>query len=246
MRQLLFIAVAACAASAPSAQAFDLPEVTYPRIAERAATPEAFVPPGWRLEHLARGRLDSDAREDALLVLRMDAAANVVDNDGMGPPRFDTNPRMLLALVAEADGRWRRVMVDHRLVPRPESPVMSDYLGDDAGAAVVIRANRTWAVSLDSFASAGSWTMSHRTFTFRLEGDCMRLVGFDQNSVHRASGATLTESVNYLTGRAWTQAGTISDAPGPQQPMRLQSKAPVCITDIGNGFGFEPALTATR
>lgn len=174
MRQLLFVVVAACGVSVPSAQAFELPEVTVPRIAERAATPEAFVPPGWRVEHLARGRLDTNAREDALLVLRMDAAANVVDNDGMGPPRFDTNPRMLLALVAEADGRWRRVMVDHTLVPRPESPVMGDYLGDDASAAVAIRANRTWVVSLDSFASAGSWTMSNRTFTFRLEGDCMR------------------------------------------------------------------------
>ncbi len=247
MRRFLALLAATCGVSAPCVQAFDPPAVTYPRLAERAATPEAFVPPGWRLEHLARGRLDADARDDALLVLRMDAADNVVDNAGPGPARFDTNPRMLVALLSEPDGHWRRVMVDHALVPRPASPVMDDALGDDAGAAVGIRPNRTWTVSLHSWASAGTWTMGSRTFTFRLEGPCMRLVGFDRHSTHRASGATTTDSVNYLTGRAWTRPGSVQDdAPGPQRHARLQSTAPLCIEAIGNGLDFEPALAAAR
>lgn len=219
----------------------EIRDVVYPAIAEHAPTPEAFVPEGWRLEHLARGRLDEDDREDALLVLRMDDPANVIDNTGFGPDRFDTNPRMLVALLAQADGRWRQVMRNHRLVPRPESPVMDDYLDDDPASAVTIRPNRTWSVALRSWASAGSWSMRQAAHTFRLEGDCMRLVGYDDMHLHRATGETTTTSVNYLTGRAWIRPGSIEhDTPGPERRTRLVANPRLCIDDVGDGLSFMP------
>ena len=237
----------ACCAMAPSVHAFELPEVVYPRIAERAAAPEAFVPVGWGLEHRARGRLNDDDLEDALLVLRMEAAANVVDNAGLGPSRFDTNPRMLVAVVGEADGSWRRVMVDHALVPRPESAVMDDFLGDDASSAITMRPSRAWSVGLYSWASAGTWSTRTVTYTFRLEEGCMRLIGYDEMHLHRASGETNATSVNYLDGRAWVQPGSIEDdTPGPKQWTRLASKARVCIGDIGDGLSFNPQLVEMR
>lgn len=242
-----FLLLISCCAVVRPAHAFELPEVVYPPIAERAATPEAFLPAGWRLEHSARGRLNEDDREDALLVLRMDAAANVVDNTGFGPDRFDTNPRMLVAVVGEADGSWRRVMADHALVPRPEAPVMDDFLRDDAGSAISIRPNRTWSVGLHSWASAGTWSTREVAYTFRLEGDCMRLIGYDDMHLHRASGEITTTSVNYLNGRAWVQPGSIEDdAPAPKQWTRLASKARVCIGDIRDGLSFNPQLVEMR
>ncbi|PBJ84274.1 hypothetical protein CMZ84_07550 [Lysobacteraceae bacterium NML93-0399] len=237
------LVVLACGAAAVPSHAFDLPEVIYPQIAKHAATLEAFVPRGWQLEYRALGRLNDDDLEDALLVLRMDADANVVDNDGLGPDRFDTNPRMLVAAVGEADGSWRRVMVDHTLVPRPEAPVMDDFLNDDAGGAVTIRPNRTWSISLRSWASAGTWSTRDVTYRFRLEDDCMRLIGYDDMHLHRASGEISTTSVNYLDGRAWVQPGSIADeTPGPKTWTRLASKARVCIGDIDDGFSFSPKL----
>ena len=232
-----------CAFLASLAHAFEPPAVAYPAIADAAATPAGFVPPGWRLEHELRGRLDGDAREDVLLLLRMDAPGNVVDNAGPGPDRFDTNPRMLVAAVAGADGGWRRVMAHHALVPRAESPVMDDVLGDDPAGAIAIRANRTWTIGLHGWASAGSWSAREVGYTFRLEGGCMRLVGYDDMHLHRASGEITTTSVNYLDGRAWTRSGSIADdTPGPRRWMRLASTAPVCIDDIGDGLAFAPAL----
>ena len=232
-----------CCLLSTLAHGFELPEVTYPALPEHAATPEAFVPPGWRLEHIARGLLDADAHEDALLVLRMDDPDNIVDNDGFGPDRFDTNPRMLVALLAQADGSWRQVMQNHRLVPRPESPVMDDFLGDGAETAVEIRPNGTWLVALHSWASAGSWSTSQVVYTFRYEGGCMRLVGHDAMHLHRSSGEINTSSVNYLTGRAWTRAESIGDeADGEKQWVRLASNAPLCIEDVGDGLGFMPEL----
>lgn len=225
------------------AQAFYLPEVVYPDIADYARTSADFVPPGWRLEHQVRGRLDGDERDDALLVLRMEDPANLIDDPVSGRASFDTNPRMLVAAVATEGGGWRRVMVDHALVPRPQSPMMMDFLGDDAAGAVQIRANRSWTLNLHSWASAGSWSSRDVSYTFRLEGDCMRLIGFDETDVHRASGDIHRTSVNYLTGRAWTQSGHIQeDESGPQRWTRLASRDPVCIQDIGHGLSFRPAL----
>lgn len=238
----LLLLLACCFATA-SAQSFELPDVAYPDLAERAATPQAFVPPGWRLEHQARGWLDADELEDAILVLRMDLPGNVVDNNGFGPDRFDTNPRILVALLADADGGWRRVMANHTLVPRPEMPVMDDFLHDDAASAVTVGTNRTWTVGLHSWASAGTWSTRAVTYTFRLEDDCMRLAGYDEMHLHRASGEITRTSVNYLTGRAWTQPDSIeSDTPGPQRWTRLASAASICISDIGDGLSFEPDL----
>lgn len=37
---------------------------------------------------------------------------------------------MLVALRSDRGAGWRRVLVDHALIPRPESLVMDDYLGD--------------------------------------------------------------------------------------------------------------------
>lgn len=226
---------------APQAQAVEAPGVTWPEIPERADTTAGFVPPGWRLEHEARGRLDADELDDALLVLRMDDPGNVIDDVIAG--RLDTNPRMLVVVLATEDGAWRRWMSDRALVPRNESSHMEDFLGGDAPGRVQIRPNRTWSVSLHSFASAGTWTMSEVGYTFRLEDDCMRLVGFDDMDIHRASGEIMTTSVNYLTGRAWTQAGHISkDEPEPKRWTRVATNERICIEDVGHGLSFQPAL----
>ena len=226
---------------APQAQAFEAPEVAWPEVVEHADTLAGFVPRGWRLEHESRGRLDADGLDDALLVLRMDDRDNIIDRARPGGDALDTNPRMLVVALATADGAWRRVMSDRALVPRNVSPAMEDFLAD-AAASVQIRPNRTWAVSLHSFASAGSWSMREVSYTFRLDDDCMRLVGFDGMDLHRGSGEIMTTSVNYLSGRAWTRAGHISEDDGPRRWTRVAGDGRICIEDIGHGLSFEPAL----
>ena len=70
----------------------------------------------------------------------------------------------------------------------------------------------------------------------------MRLVGFDDMDLHRGSGEIMTVSVNYLTGRAWTQAGHISEGDGPKRWTRVAGNGRICIEDVGHGLSFEPAL----
>jgi hypothetical protein len=227
------------------AQEYAIPPVQWPAIPERVDTAQGFVPDGWWLEYHVEGRLDDDARPDLLVLLRMQDPANIIEHDGLGMSPFDTNPRMLVIALADADGGYRRALVDHALIPRPESPVLADVLQDDPASVIRITDNRAFSITLHSWASAGTWFTANRSFTFRHQDGCFRLIGFDQSSLHRASGETEETSINYLTGRAWTRSGNIADdVQGTRQSRRLASRSQECLGNIHDGFAFDPGLPA--
>lgn len=238
MRALAASLLVACCATV-SADEGDPPEVTYPALPARGATPEAFAPAGWAIEMRAAGDLDKDGRDDLVLVLRMHDPANVIHNDGPGPDEFDTNPRMLAVLFADAGG-YRLAAEDHALVPRPDNPVMDDYLGGD-GAVSVQRGG--FSVGLHAWASAGTWYTSGTTFTFRWQEGCFRLIGYDRIEAHRASGDTTTISANYPARRATVEIGNLAeDGPSKTRTLRLPARPMPCLADIGNGFDFDPGV----
>ena len=224
---------------APAAQAQDVPDVDYPRLPAQGAAIDAFVPAGWALEQRDEGDLDKDGRADVVMVLRMLSPANVIANDGLGADRFDTNPRMLVVLFA-GEGGYRLVLQDHALIPRPDNPVMDDYLdGDDA---VTVRRG-AFTVSLRSWASAGSWYTSATTFTFRHQDGCFRLIGYDQAWLHRATGETGSTSLNFAAGKGVFEQGTMeSDAPLASKTVTIPPRPLPCLQDIGNGFEFDPGV----
>lgn len=240
----IFAALAFALLAAPAAQAERAahPAVTYPELRARAQKLEDFVPAHWRLEHVVGGQLDDTPGEDALLLLRMSRDSNILRDAGPGAQPFDTNPRMLVAVLADGDG-YRRVMSDHALVPRPHDPAFDDYLGDDPASAIAIHPNRTFSVALHSWASAGTWTTRALKFTFRLEAGCARLIGYDHSDLHRASLESTATSVNYLSRRAWTRSGSMTeDIDDPQTWTRLARGPRLCIEDVGDGLSFDPEV----
>ncbi len=99
-----------------AASAQELPSVSYPLLPAGAATAEAFVPPGWRIEARAHGDLDGDSRPDLALVLRSQDSAKVLAEE-MCEKAFDTNPRMLAVLLAKPGGGYRLAVENHALIP---------------------------------------------------------------------------------------------------------------------------------
>ena len=240
---LLLTSAGACLPAVASAQQGDdgIPDVVYPVLPASGAAAEAFVPPGWRLEYRADGDLNKDGKPDAVLVLRDDDPANIIDNDGLGPDRFDTNPRMLVVLFAQSSG-YSVALEDHTLIPRADNPVMDDYL--EGEEAVQVRRG-AFTVGLHSWASAGTWYTSGTTFTFRHQNGCFRLIGYDSTEAHRASGETTDTSVNYVTGKATVEYGNFSsDDPAENVVARVKSKTLPCLQDIGSGFDFDPGIEA--
>lgn len=216
------------------------PPVDYPRLPAMAAEAGGFVPEGWQLERSVRGDLDADGRSDLALLLRMRDPRNVLRNQGLGEPRFDTNPRLLV--VAFRDGAaYRLALQDDALVPRQQDPVEDDYLqGDDAVAIV----RGTLRVKLYSWRSAGGWGTWNNQFTFRWQQGCFRLIGFDRSHVQRNSGETVDTSINYLTRRATVAEGNIEEDAMRTRHVRLRHAQLRCLQEVGSGMDFDPALPA--
>lgn len=215
------------------------PEVNYPRLPAQGATVADFVPKGWRIELQPTGDLDKDGRDDVVLVLRMDDPTNIVENEGLGASEFDTNPRLLAVLIA-ADAGYRLALQDHALIPRPDNPVMDDYLsGDDA---VTVRRG-AFTVQLHSWASAGSWYTGSTTFTFRQQDGCFRLIGYDSSGLHRGSGETSSTSLNLAAGKAVFETGSMeSDVPEARKVQAIARRQWPCLEQIGNGFEYDPGV----
>lgn len=221
--------------------ATELKPVSYPQLPDAAASLAGFTPPGWSLEYEARGELDGDDIDDAVLVLRMRDPANVVANAGLGLERFDTNPRILAVVLGRDDGGYRLALQDHALIPRPDSPVMDDYL--DGPEAITITSRRAFTVELYLWASAGTWSTSRTRFTFRLQDRCFRVIGYDHLHVHRGSATLDDLSVNYPAGRVKRSHES------PETPRREHwsdfTRGPgPCLVDVGNGFEFDPGVPA--
>lgn len=238
-RNLICLALALCAFTSARADELIIPPVDYPTLPATGASADAFVPTGWRLEFDTRGDLDRDGREDLVLVLRMNDPANIVKNEGLGAQAFDTNPRMLMVAFAGAGG-YRRVLEDHALIPRPDNPVMDDYL--DGGDAVVVRRGAL-TVRLHLWASAGSWFTGNTSLTFRHQDGCFRLIGHDSFGLHRASLEATTTSINYLSGKVeFLRENYQEDAPPERKAGRVPKRELPCLETIGDGIGFETGV----
>lgn len=174
-----------------------------------------FVPRGWVLESVARGDLNHDGRSDAALVLLRDDPALRIKNDGMGEDPIDTNPRRLLVLLGSAAG-YRAVASSDSLIPPPgseESRCLADRMAE--GGVTIKRG--TLQVAMQNWLSCGSYGVTNRTYSLRLEGARLRLIGYDRLDFMRSSGEGEELSANFLTGRYRRTTGiaVIGEQDGP-------------------------------
>ena len=75
-----------------------------------------FVPQGWKLTQQAAGDLNGDGRADKVLVLQQQNTANWRDNEALGAPRLNLNPRTLLVLWNTPQG-YREAVRNTTLLP---------------------------------------------------------------------------------------------------------------------------------
>ena len=149
-----------------------LPPATYPVLPAEVAVPRAAVPEGWRLVTLARGDLDGDGRADAALLLRDADPGLIVTRDGA---RLDTNPYLLAVYLATPDGGFRRVLANHRLIPRHDDPQLADVIDGVVNGGIAIR-HGTLQVTLGVFSGMSSG-MGSDSFTFRWQDRRFALIG---------------------------------------------------------------------
>ena len=74
-----------------------------------------------------------------MIVLHEDRPRNVVHNPGLGPARFDTNPRILVVAFASPSGGYDLALANHTLIPRMTEPNIDDWFEDVGGSDIQSR-----------------------------------------------------------------------------------------------------------
>jgi len=181
--------------------------IATPALSESSDYFNAWVPAGWKLILSATGDLNRDGIEDAVLVLEETNPANFKPNEGLGAPVLNVNPRRLLILLKTPDG-YRKVSSRDNLLPsehdEDSSPCLADPLLEQGGISI---SDGRLIVKLGTWLSCGSSGVTQQKFTFRLENDRFRLIGYDHSSFSRSTGEASEDSINYLTGRKKTTTG---------------------------------------
>jgi len=117
--KILLILFAFLTTSNSFGRTVELPEVTIPQLPKTGAKIQDFVPPGWRVELSESGNLGGDgSNKDHLVLLKMQDKNNIFhDENGCGP--LDTNPRMLVFLLAR-DRHYFLAGQNSTLIPRAD------------------------------------------------------------------------------------------------------------------------------
>lgn len=209
-----------------------IPAVTYPTIPATAATANAFVPTGWKLETQATGDLNGDGAEDIALVLLDQDSNNVLKIDGT---TFDSNPRILVVALADGQRGYRLAASNHTLISRPDNRNQDDKL---VGIKIL---KGTLRVALQNFMTMGGWTVNNYTYTFRLRKGTFNLIGYERTDTARNTGEVETLSVNYATVRYSTEKGNIENNKTTIRWHRLPAAgSPITLAQVGDGMDFQP------
>jgi hypothetical protein len=232
---LAFAAAANFAAGAVLAEDADMPPVDYPAIPAKVSDRAQLVPPGWTLEVEAKGDLDGDKRPDLALIIQSEKP----DVDYSGEPTV--GPRMLIIAFAAGKG-YDRIITDHTLIPRQDNSNVTSYLAE--GGPLEIKRGRL-VVALNLFMTAGGWTTWTNTFSFAFKEGKMRMVRFENDSLHRRTGETTLTVADYGARTLKITRGSIENDRKKTESSKLTGPASLTLDQLGNGLNFEPAAGTT-
>lgn len=155
-----------------------------------AAAVERFVLEGWMIEAQVSGDLNKDAAADVALKLVEKPAA---DSDPDNPAE---RARVLVVLLKRANGEFERAATAKNLLQCTRCG--GAFYGVVESPAEVEITKGVLIARQD----AGSRNVTETTFKFRYEPTAKRfaLIGYDMTDRDRATGETVVESTNYLTG----------------------------------------------
>ena len=166
---------------------------------------QSFVPAKWKILEKVQGDLNADGLADLALIIENTDPKNIVTNENLGSNQLNTNPRQLLVLFKTSTGY--QLASSNSSLPTEgdvESPCLEDPLGD--GEALSIEKGLL-KIGFHYWLSCGSWYVTNTSYTFRYQNQKFKLIGFDSDDFHRASGDITERSINFLTGKVKNTSG---------------------------------------
>ncbi len=159
-----------------------------------------FVPKNWKVILKTTGDLNKDTFEDVAIVIEENNTNNYKLNEGLGADTLNMNPRDLIILFGNANGKFKlQERNKNKFIPSEndqEIPCLQDPLDEANGIEIK---NGLLFINFYYWLSCGSWYVNTAKFTFRFQNNEFILIGFDNNSMHRSLGNEESVSMNFIT-----------------------------------------------
>lgn len=172
---------------------------------EKAKNIGGFIPKGWKTVLSAKGDLNNDKLEDIAIIIEKTDKANIVKNENLGSEYLNLNPRILLVLFKQKNGSYILAGKNDKGFIKSEGNKESPALMDTLDSISI--KNDILKIKFNYFLSAGSWSVTQNTYTFRFQNQKLELIGFDNNSFMRNSGDQEKLSINFSTNKVKIIAG---------------------------------------
>ena len=172
---------------------------------DKAKNVNGFVPTGWKTILSAKGDLNNDKLEDVAIVIEKTDKANIVKNENLGSEYLNLNPRILLVLFKQKNGSYILASKNDKGFIKSAGDKENSALMDTLDNISI--KNNILKIKFNYFLSAGSWSVTQNTFTFRFQNKKFELIGFDNNSYMRNSGNQEEFSINFSTNKVKITTG---------------------------------------
>lgn len=183
------------------------------------ASYKSFVPKNWTILEKVQGDLNQDGQADIALIIEDTNPDHFVANAGLGTDVLNTNERKLLVLLKQANGY--QLAARNSTLPTEgdvESPCLADPLGESEALSIQ---KGVLKIHLHYWLSCGSWYVTNHIYAFRYQDHTFKLIGYDVNDFHRASGDITARSINFMTNKVKTTTGENEFAESTQ-PVKVQ------------------------
>lgn len=205
MNKLLFILMFIFGFQVLSAQDdFQMPtDVDFPTIKMTGVKTSDFIPANWKILDEAKGDLNGDGIEDAVLALKGTNPKFIYKSKIRNGDNFDTNPRMLVILFGTQTG-YKLAQQSNNVLIIPEADSI-----DEPFDKVIIK-NGVFEIR-QYFHNQGSWFQTSYNYKFRYQKDEFVLIGADKMVIQGNTGEINTRSYNLLTKEVKVSKGTIEN-----------------------------------
>ncbi|MFZ0331665.1 MAG: hypothetical protein WAL54_10760 [Acinetobacter bohemicus] len=180
---------------------------------------QSFVPKNWKILEQVQGDLNQDGQADIALIIEDTNPDHFVVNAGLGTNVLNINERKLLVLLKQANAY--QLAASNSTLPTEgdvESPCLADPLGESEALSIQ---KGVLKIHLHYWLSCGSWYVTNHIYAFRYQDRTFKLIGYDVNDFHRASGDITARSINFMTSKVKNTTGE-NEFTESTQPVKVQ------------------------
>lgn len=158
---------------------------------------ENLIPDKWSIIATTEGDLNNDGESDVAFIIENTDPKNIQQNESnIGRATINLNPRILAIYFKSREGEFFKKLQSDSFILLQDSPTM-----DEPFDGMKISQDGTFKIDFKFWYSAGSWSMSNHSYTFKFKKHQFQLIEYESSERHRGTGDTNDCTIDFLKGK---------------------------------------------